>query len=79
MLTTTGQERVFTQVPVYVLVCCRKELDALRSELSAAHAQSLRQALATLTAEKNSELSGARHRWEREQSSLKEKVNLFPL
>ena len=46
----------------------------MRSELSAAHAQSLRQALATLTSEKDSVLSAARHSWEREQSSLREKV-----
>ena len=49
-------------------------MDGLKRELSAAHTQKLQQALATLAAEKDSVLSGARRSWEREQSSLKEKV-----
>ena len=46
--------------------------------MTAAHSQSMRQALATLAQEKDSVLSRARQSWEREQSTMKERVKQVP-
>ena len=55
--------------------CCNRcELEALRKELSLAHAQSTWQAQESLTLERDAALSEARHGCEREKSSLCDKV-----
>ena len=46
----------------------------MRQEMTEGHAHSTRQTLAALAQEKDEALSEARHTWDREQSSLREKV-----
>ena len=57
--------------------CIRCELEALRQKMSATHAQSIQQALKTLALQKDAAMSEARRNWEREESSLKHKVDII--
>lgn len=63
---------------MYIIVsyrqCYRKNLESVRRELSEAHAQSTQQALTALAQEKDDALTEARQTWNREKSSLKERV-----